>query len=430
MTKKSSLLFGFVRNITQTILILASVGLLVVALPGRLHAEDGAVLIGDTIRPLAISAEFSGSPVEENHNTGENVFTTTGSSTDDIGENIFTTATADDDRPLAISEEFGGSTTGDDGGENTFTTLANGGSDDDPEDCVSGCGGGSGGGPIHRRPDPKPVDLPAPCVPYLLDFIKLGRDNDRIEVLKLQSFLRTFEGLEVPLSGVYDQVTYEAVKVFQSRYSNDVLGPWGIGESTGYVFITTRLAINNIYCSRTTANNLNLRNFYPSYGEYQDLDEGVIKETETNLEDIDLPVVPIDLMGQAGPGEGVPIRNFFQAAALGFLDWLDFSHFLNLVFLLIVILVLWWVIKLKQEINEVEQDKFNTGRPIPPIELPAASTEDEPDEMEEGVLKDLDNSEGDEWLGDEIGDQLPLGDPDDSDLPLGPVEDSELDNKQ
>lgn len=102
------------------------------------------------------------------------------------------------------------------------------------------------------------------CYPYLLEYIKFGRQNNPIEVLKLQVFLREFEGFsEVPLSGVYDAVTFGAVKEFQERYGRDILRPWGITGFTGYVFITTRLAINNIYCGRDTANDLDLRNFYP-----------------------------------------------------------------------------------------------------------------------------------------------------------------------
>ena len=34
------------------------------------------------------------------------------------------------------------------------------------------------------------------------------------------------------------------------RYSKDVLEPWGLLEPTGYVYITTKKKINEIYCSK------------------------------------------------------------------------------------------------------------------------------------------------------------------------------------
>jgi hypothetical protein len=96
-------------------------------------------------------------------------------------------------------------------------------------------------------------------------------------VLKLQVFLRTYEGFSnVPTSGFYDKVTEEAVRAFQVRYGQDVLNPWGLGamEPTGYVFITTTYAINQIYCNRTTANNFDLRQVYPNSGTVSGVKDG------------------------------------------------------------------------------------------------------------------------------------------------------------
>jgi LPXTG-motif cell wall-anchored protein len=93
------------------------------------------------------------------------------------------------------------------------------------------------------------------CGPYLLKFIKLGADNDPVEVKKLQLFLNGYLGLNLPVSGIYDQATYEAVKQFQLLLKNEVLAPWVVINclpseemATGYVYRTTTRAINNIFC--------------------------------------------------------------------------------------------------------------------------------------------------------------------------------------
>lgn len=91
---------------------------------------------------------------------------------------------------------------------------------------------------------------PKMCSKYILEPIKFGEDNSIIEVLKLQTFLNDYEGFDLDITGVYDMPTYKAVKTFQSRYSEDILTPWGIEESTGYVYITTMKKINDIYCDK------------------------------------------------------------------------------------------------------------------------------------------------------------------------------------
>jgi hypothetical protein len=124
--------------------------------------------------------------------------------------------------------------------------------------CIGYCGGGGGGGTVIP-----PVITVTSCSPYLKTYIKFGANNDVYEVKKLQAFLITFEGEKgLSVTGFYDQATYNAVERFQMKYNRDVLGPWGITDSTGYVFITTKLAVNNVYCGRDTANNLDLRNYY------------------------------------------------------------------------------------------------------------------------------------------------------------------------
>lgn len=83
---------------------------------------------------------------------------------------------------------------------------------------------------------------------YLNDYLKIGRDNDRMEVLKLQAFLSAIEHFNVPMTGVFDQATFDAVSDFQKKYKEDILAPWGYDVPTGYVYITTKNKINEIFC--------------------------------------------------------------------------------------------------------------------------------------------------------------------------------------
>ena len=48
---------------------------------------------------------------------------------------------------------------------------------------------------------------------------------------------------------VYDRLTFDAVVRFQNKYNGDVLSPWGLQTDTGYVYLTTRKKINEIYCN-------------------------------------------------------------------------------------------------------------------------------------------------------------------------------------
>ncbi|MBM2817595.1 MAG: hypothetical protein HW401_185 [Parcubacteria group bacterium] len=85
---------------------------------------------------------------------------------------------------------------------------------------------------------------------YLNDYLKLGEDNNPAEVLKLQGFLITMEHYSIPLTGAFDQATFDAVSDFQKRYKEDILAPWGYEVPTGYVYITTKNKINEIFCGK------------------------------------------------------------------------------------------------------------------------------------------------------------------------------------
>jgi len=97
-------------------------------------------------------------------------------------------------------------------------------------------------------PGVQTITAPTQCT-YLEDYLRLGGDNDPDEVTKLQTFLRDFEGFtELEVTGIFDQTTFDAVSAFQERYGDEVLTPWGLPSTTGYVYYTTQKKVNEIYC--------------------------------------------------------------------------------------------------------------------------------------------------------------------------------------
>ncbi|MCK4799905.1 hypothetical protein KAS31_02910, partial [Candidatus Parcubacteria bacterium] len=97
----------------------------------------------------------------------------------------------------------------------------------------------------------KGIEAPTPVeCNYLLEYIKLGADNNPVEVKKLEWFLNEFEGENLAINGIYEQVDFDAVSRFQERYLEDVLSPWSHTEATGYVYITTKKKINELYCQK------------------------------------------------------------------------------------------------------------------------------------------------------------------------------------
>ena len=89
---------------------------------------------------------------------------------------------------------------------------------------------------------------------YVNSYLKQGAENDPREVKNLQAFLRGVEkDMTVEVNGVFDDATYNAVLKFQSKYADDILTPWGVDAPTGYVYITTKRKINEIFCSTKIA---------------------------------------------------------------------------------------------------------------------------------------------------------------------------------
>jgi len=122
-----------------------------------------------------------------------------------------------------------------------------------------------------------PTDMPnvATSCNYLNSYMKMGFNNDSSEVLKLQTFLRDFEGFtNIELTGIFDQATFDAVSAFQAKYADDVLAPWGITSPTGFVYLTTQKKINEIHCGKTlplTESQIaEINSFRASIGENQE----------------------------------------------------------------------------------------------------------------------------------------------------------------
>jgi len=93
---------------------------------------------------------------------------------------------------------------------------------------------------------------------YLKDYLRIGDNNDPAEVIKLQKFLKDYEGFSsLKVTGVFDQATFDAVSAFQEKYRDEVLTPWGINNTTGYVYYTTQKKINELYCKKAFPLNQN-----------------------------------------------------------------------------------------------------------------------------------------------------------------------------
>src|SRR3989344_4069965 len=119
-----------------------------------------------------------------------------------------------------------------------------------PPSNTDGGGGGSSSLSGGRRHNVVVGEiLGATSCAYLRDYLKIDWQNDKIEVLKLQSFLNVFEKEKLSLTGVFNQATYEAVERFQTKYSEDILVPWGDKVTKGFVYILTKKKVNEIYCN-------------------------------------------------------------------------------------------------------------------------------------------------------------------------------------
>ncbi len=107
----------------------------------------------------------------------------------------------------------------------------------------------SGGGSVTYLP---PLTNVGQCL-YMTTYLKFGQRNPSAEVTKLQSFLKNTEGLNVNVTGTFDQMTLNAVNAFQAKYLSEIMLPWGATTPSGYVYITTSKKINEIFCKKNFA---------------------------------------------------------------------------------------------------------------------------------------------------------------------------------
>ncbi|MCX6712421.1 MAG: peptidoglycan-binding domain-containing protein [Candidatus Vogelbacteria bacterium] len=246
--------------------------------------------------------------------------------------------------------------------ENSFTTEAG---SNPPVNPPSGGGGGGGGGSYGRVL----AEQTYRCQIFLTKFIKYGAPNDRREVIKLQAFLKVYEGFKnLKITGTYDRATFEAVKIFQARYLRDVLKPWAISDSTGYVYITTRLAINNIYCGRDTKNNLRFRQqveaeYRLAMGENLEsstpgIEEGyLIASTTISTTTTTTSVIRPNIF-LAGVGE---LLNFVEV---------NFCWLLNLILLILIFFLLWLLWLANRDDDDINGDEEDESDFADELEVP------------------------------------------------------------
>jgi hypothetical protein len=88
------------------------------------------------------------------------------------------------------------------------------------------------------------------CEPIITSYIKLNsKENDLENVKRMQIFFRDDLHYKNKVTGFYGMETFSLVKKFQLEYATDVLSPWNLKKASGWVYITTKKKINDIYCS-------------------------------------------------------------------------------------------------------------------------------------------------------------------------------------
>lgn len=134
--------------------------------------------------------------------------------------------------------------------------------------CLRDVGNNGGGGAVNPAYLGNPIlpqglvlgasttdeDIAAVCgAPYLTDYLKKGKKNNVEQVTKLQEFLNKELGLNIPVTGFFGPLTFDAVKQFQQANADQILAPWvpfGLTDKkpTGYVYKTTKRWINLMEC--------------------------------------------------------------------------------------------------------------------------------------------------------------------------------------
>ena len=165
-----------------------------------------------------------------------------------------------EDGEEAVAGACGGSGD-DDGGGPGFDLGGDGGGGGDGGSTTqsffgggpTGLGGGFFGGGIvlgASTSTPSGGIAGETCGLYLNAFLRQNHDNNPEQVRKLQTFLNNYLGINLPITGFFGPLTYQAVLNFQQQNAEHVLTPWGIDQPTGIVYLTTLRWINLLQCSQ------------------------------------------------------------------------------------------------------------------------------------------------------------------------------------
>jgi hypothetical protein len=249
-----------------------------------------------------------------------------------------------------------------------------------PSDNNEGGGGGGGiGGHRHPVTAVQGEILGATSCSYLRDYLKIDRNNDPVEVLKLQSFLNLYENESLPLTGVFNQDTFIAVQRFQTKYSGDILEPWGDKVTTGFVYILTKKKINEIYCNTILSLNQSDRseiNAFKSSGisvsggvGQSDInpDKGQnisVLNGDINKESVSVPVVGLvssSLNNSSSSSDSSVVRN--AAISLFALPQKIFSSWKYFLIFLILVVIVVAIIRLFR--NSPDEDNNVYESPVP-----------------------------------------------------------------
>lgn len=92
------------------------------------------------------------------------------------------------------------------------------------------------------------------CAPHFTTFMRMGQVNNVEEVKKLQTYLNTFGGAKLPVTGFFGSMTDAAVKVWQTNNADAILKPWGANiGATGYFFKMSQWFANKQMCPTLNA---------------------------------------------------------------------------------------------------------------------------------------------------------------------------------
>jgi hypothetical protein len=117
-----------------------------------------------------------------------------------------------------------------------------------PSDCLPG--------DFYSRSTGQLCPVNNTCPEYLTSYLHIGRPNPADQVVKLQTFLNTFQKSGLPTTGFFGKLTFAAVKAFQASQAEHIRNPWTFAGlpipdgqwPTGYVYKTTRWWINTLNC--------------------------------------------------------------------------------------------------------------------------------------------------------------------------------------